>query len=224
MNWDKKVLLFKFDRVWRLITMTLSTKEKIFYTSLDLFSQRGFSGVSIREITREVGIKESSLYNHFKNKDEILSAIFSHFRSDFSTTLPPIQLLDEILQNSSVEEFLKAGHRNFKNFMEDDNRTKMWRILQIEQFRSPLAREIILEDLLKTTIHFLETVFKKLIEQKKIRPLDPKVLAIEYQYPVFTLLAEYNILKFDGKDTSEIEARLDQHIAFFLEIITINEG
>lgn len=199
--------------------MTLSTKERIFYTSLDLFSRRGYSGVSIREITREVGIKESSLYNHYRSKDAILEDIFTFFRDDFSKTLPPIELLDDILQNNSVEEFLKAGHRNFKKYMENENGQKMWRILQVEQYRSPLAREIILNNLFKTTIQFLEIVFTKLIDMKKIRPLDPKMLAIEYQYPVFSLLTEYNILTFDGKDTSEVESLLDQHIAFFLETI-----
>lgn len=200
--------------------MTLSTKDKIFNTSLDLFSKRGFSGVSIREITREVGIKESSLYNHFRNKDEILESILNYFRDDFSKTLPPVELLDDILQKSTVEEFLKAGHRNFKKYMEDENGMKMWRVLQVEQFRFPLAREIILEELFEKTIDFLELVFSKLIEMKKIRKFEPKLLAIEYQYPVFSLLTEYNILKFDGKDTSQVETKLDQHIAFFLDMIT----
>ena len=200
--------------------MTLSTKDKIFYTALDLFSQRGFSGVSIREITREVGIKESSLYNHFKSKDEILESIFTYFRNDFAKTLPPVESLDDILQKSTVEAFLKAGHRNFKNYMADETAMKMWRILQVEQYRSPLAREIILEDLFKTTIEFLEIVFSKLIEQKKIRPFDPKMLAVEYQYPVLSLLTEYKILKCDDRDTSEVESKLDQHIAFFLDLNT----
>ncbi len=201
--------------------MTISTKDRIFYTSLDLFSQRGFSGVSIREITREVGIKESSLYNHYRNKEAILEDILTFFRNDFAKTLPPIDALDDILQKSTVESFLKAGHRNFKKYMEDENGQKMWRILQVEQYRSSLAREIILNDLFKTTIQFLEIVFSKLIAMKKIRPLNPKMLAIEYQYPVFTLLTEYNILKFDGKDTSEVEFLLDQHVLFFFETIRI---
>ncbi|MFD2445029.1 TetR/AcrR family transcriptional regulator [Bacillus sp. CGMCC 1.16607] len=201
--------------------MSLSTKDKIFYTSLDLFSIKGFSGVSVREITREVGIKESSLYNHFSNKDAILESILTYFRDDFAKTLPPIELLDEILQKSSVEDFLKAGHRNFKRYMENETAQKMWRILQIEQFRSPLAREIILKDLFGTTIDFLEIVFTKLMELKKIQRIDPKMLTTEYQYPVFSLLTEYNILKFDGKDTSEVEQRLDKHIEFFLNIVIV---
>ena len=37
-----------------------STKEKITATALALFAQRGYDGVSVRDICKQVGIKESS--------------------------------------------------------------------------------------------------------------------------------------------------------------------
>ena len=46
----------------------MTTKEKITETALDLFSQRGYDGVSVRDIARAVGIRESSIYNHFQGK------------------------------------------------------------------------------------------------------------------------------------------------------------
>ncbi|PGT84471.1 MULTISPECIES: TetR/AcrR family transcriptional regulator [Bacillaceae] len=201
--------------------MTKNTKDKIFETALDLFSQKGYSAVSIREITRTVGIKESSLYNHYKNKEQILESILTHFRTDFSKTMPPLEALDEILNNSTTDAFFKAGHRNFKTYMENVHAQKMWRVLQVEQFREPMARDIILNDFFQSTIDFLEIVFKKLIKMNRIKPVDPRLLAVEYQYPAFSLLAEYNILKFDGKDTTEVERRLDQHIDFFLEMVKV---
>ena len=57
----------------------VSTKDKIFQVSVDLFSEKGFNAVSIREIAREVGIRESSIYNHYKNKDAILDSIIKYF-------------------------------------------------------------------------------------------------------------------------------------------------
>ena len=48
----------------------MTTKEKIVETALELFSQRGYGGVSIRDIAREVGIRESSIYNHFPGKQD----------------------------------------------------------------------------------------------------------------------------------------------------------
>ena len=49
-----------------------STKERILDISLQLFSQYGFSAVSIRDICGQVHIKESSVYYHFTNKRAIL--------------------------------------------------------------------------------------------------------------------------------------------------------
>jgi AcrR family transcriptional regulator len=52
-----------------------NTKEKILKVATTLFSRLGFKGTSVRKIASEVGIRESALYNHFKNKDEIFLEI-----------------------------------------------------------------------------------------------------------------------------------------------------
>ena len=53
----------------------MTTKEKITETALDLFSQRGYDGVSVRDIARAVGIRESSIYNHFQSKRAVFDGI-----------------------------------------------------------------------------------------------------------------------------------------------------
>ena len=50
----------------------MNNKEKIFEKSIALFSEYGYDGVSIRKIASAVGIKESSIYNHYKSKESIL--------------------------------------------------------------------------------------------------------------------------------------------------------
>ncbi|MFT4413028.1 TetR/AcrR family transcriptional regulator [Fredinandcohnia humi] len=201
------------------MTNTLSTKDKILDVAIDLFSQKGYSGVSIREITREVGIKESSLYNHFKNKDEIITTIFEYFQKEFSKTLPPVEMLDHILTNSTIEQFFDRGFELFKEHIDKPVNEKLWRILYIEHYRNELAREIFLNDIFKKTLDFLEIVFEKLIAQGKIKPLHPSLLAAEYQYPIFSMLAEYNMLRFDNKDTTTIENRMKDHLTFFLTTV-----
>ena len=57
------------------------TKQKILDVALDLFSQNGFSAVSIRDICKVVDIKESSVYYHFKNKQAILDELLQRFES-----------------------------------------------------------------------------------------------------------------------------------------------
>src|SRR6187549_4268636 len=55
----------------------LSTRERILAEALSLFAESGYGGASMRELARRVGIRESSLYNHFAGKAAILEAIVS---------------------------------------------------------------------------------------------------------------------------------------------------
>ena len=52
-----------------------TTRERILDAALDLFSVHGYDGASIRQIARAVGLRESSLYNHFAGKEAILHAL-----------------------------------------------------------------------------------------------------------------------------------------------------
>ena len=51
-----------------------STRDRILEAALDLFSRQGFAASSMRQIAAEVGMRASSLYNHFPGKDAIFSA------------------------------------------------------------------------------------------------------------------------------------------------------
>ena len=55
------------------------TKKKILDVSLELFSQKGYSAVSIRDICKYVEIKESSVYYHFENKQSIFDELLNMF-------------------------------------------------------------------------------------------------------------------------------------------------
>ena len=47
------------------------TKERIIQEAAKLFMKQGFDGTSVAEIGTAVGISPSSLFSHFKNKEEI---------------------------------------------------------------------------------------------------------------------------------------------------------
>jgi AcrR family transcriptional regulator len=56
-----------------------STRERILDAALDLFAQHGFSGTSVRQLSRAVGLRESSLYNHFPSKEAIYRALIDAY-------------------------------------------------------------------------------------------------------------------------------------------------
>lgn len=55
---------------------TRDTRQAILMAALDMFSSQGYSATSMRQIAREVGVRESALYVHFKGKAEILETLF----------------------------------------------------------------------------------------------------------------------------------------------------
>jgi AcrR family transcriptional regulator len=52
-----------------------STRERILDVALDLFTEKGFDGASLREIAERLGVTKAALYYHFASKDDILLAL-----------------------------------------------------------------------------------------------------------------------------------------------------
>ena len=198
-----------------------SNKEKILTTAIGLFSTKGFSSVSVRDIARGVGIKESSLYNHFKSKDEILKTIFFNFQMDAAKIMPPVDQLDSIVTFMGPKEFLERGLINFKNHISDPIIEKIWLIIFLEQYRNAIARDIYLYEIVENTLHFIELAFSKFISLRQIKQYNPKLLAMEYQYPIFKMLEIYIMLRIDGKETEAIEKSMNEYIEFFVKQIHI---
>lgn len=58
----------------------MTLKEKLIQESLRLFSSKGFSNTSISEILKAAASSKGGLYNHFKTKEELFSAVLRESR------------------------------------------------------------------------------------------------------------------------------------------------
>jgi AcrR family transcriptional regulator len=56
------------------------TREKLLDSCFHIFSQKGYSNVSIREIAKEAGTSTGTLYHYFRNKEDILEQLFVYIR------------------------------------------------------------------------------------------------------------------------------------------------
>ncbi len=195
-----------------------TTKQVIFDVAVDLFSVKGFSGVSVREIARAVGIKESSLYNHFQNKDDILAQIFDYFQGEMKKTSLSEEYLEQKINNMNAEEFWEKGLTNFQQATLKPEMQKISRIVLLEMFDDPRARDIAIEEFFTRQQKVTEKIF--ILMQKKgliKKGLDAKVLAQEYSYGMLGMQFEYNILHNWNLDTVDIRKRMLNHIAFISE-------
>ena len=53
-------------------------KLQILRVAVRLFSQRGFSGTTTREIAQAAGVSEAMVFRHFATKQELYAAILDH--------------------------------------------------------------------------------------------------------------------------------------------------
>ncbi|WP_321327088.1 TetR/AcrR family transcriptional regulator [uncultured Parasphingorhabdus sp.] len=57
----------------------MSTRMAIMDIAAEAVRKRGYNGVSLDQIARDVGIQKSSIYYHFSSKSELIAAIFRRF-------------------------------------------------------------------------------------------------------------------------------------------------
>jgi len=57
------------------VTVSNDLHKQILLTSAKLFVERGYKGLSMREIAEALGVSKASLYYHFKDKEDLFLAI-----------------------------------------------------------------------------------------------------------------------------------------------------
>lgn len=75
-------------------------KEEIVKTAANLFKEKGFSAVTMRDLATAMGIKAASLYNHINSKQEILKIIIISLAESFTEGMQRILKSD----HTSIEK------------------------------------------------------------------------------------------------------------------------
>ena len=78
----------------------MTRQDKIIKTASALFSERGYSAVSMRDLAEAIGIKAASIYNHVSSKQEILSLIIIRTAEEFTEGMKVIAAS----KNSALEK------------------------------------------------------------------------------------------------------------------------
>lgn len=184
----------------------MSTRERIVYEALVLFSKKGYSDVYVAEIASAVGIKAPSLYKHFKSKQDIFDECVKFFYRRMEDAITKNNA-DNDFTNISTDELIEKVCGMFEFYLEDEVAKMFRRMLMLGRYNNEQLNEIYEKIFIVDAIKYEEDIFSKLIEDKKMKAFDPHVLALQFYGAVCILIQKYDMYP-DLKEGGLKELRL----------------
>ena len=129
-------------------------KKQIIDAAQKMFFEKGFDGVTIRAVQREVGCEVGLFYYYFKSKDEIFEVMFDRFEEGWEKSF------EKAVENAEIEPF-DAAKKLFEvikaaqNKLEKESRGVMhWSVKMALQGRIARAAEPYFEKIIETIKEF----------------------------------------------------------------------
>ncbi len=143
-------------------------KLEIISAASTLFKEKGYSAVTMRDIAKAMGIKAASLYNHIKNKEEILTFIIISLAEEFISGLDKIKkenntCIDKLKNIISLHVDIASKNTNGMASLNND-----WMHLK-DQLDYYLTLRVNYEDSFREII-------KEGIKKNEIKSLNPDIM------------------------------------------------
>ena len=194
-----------------VVMMANDTKERILAAALEMFSQNGYAGTNIRELSASLGLVKSGVYKHYESKEAIWNALLdeliAYYREHFGSTekKPPVPDSPEGLIQMTMQ---------MVNFTVHDERIIMTRkVLTLEQFRDVRARELATKHFLTGLTDMFTWIFAGMMDKGLLRRDDPRMLAFAYTTPISALI---HLCDREPEKTDEALARIEAFSRHFI--------
>ena len=186
--------------------MANDTKDRILDAALVMFSQNGYAGTNIRELSATLGLVKSGVYKHYESKEAIWNALLdemiTYYGEHFGSPehLPPVP--------DSLEELVRMTMQ-MVNFTAHDEKIMMTRkVLTLEQYRDVRAKELATKHFLTGLTDMFTRIFTGMMDKGLLRKDDPSMLAFAYTAPISALI------HLCDRDPEKTESALKQAEAF----------
>ena len=198
-----------------------NTKSIILEKALELFSTKGYDATTVREIAHAVGITQSSLYKHYKSKEDIFISIFNEMKTryDEESSKDNIHITKDISSDGNhfslmTRDTIADSVINLINYSIDDefvSRTR--KLITLEQFRNKEIAQLYTERYVERMVNYHKELFTIFKEKELFFAPDIEAAALEYSAPIFTLLG---IIDRQPEKREECMKRLKNHVINFI--------
>jgi TetR/AcrR family transcriptional repressor of nem operon len=112
---------------------TGDTRQRIMNAARLTVQDRGYSGLSFRELAKDVGIKSASIHHYFPTKGELGGALAERYTSDFAEYLDGL-LAKSLDQDACIRKYTDV----FRNTLLNENRMCLGGIMAAEHKELPV--------------------------------------------------------------------------------------
>lgn len=190
------------------------TGRKIEEAALSLFALRGYGSVSIRDICRVVGVRESTVYYHFENKRAILDALLSRIDGIVEAMKAAFNAAFESVRTVSDGEMTAVARGVLTGYLLNPYVHSMMRMLSIERMRDEEAAREYGRLAFELPLSHQQRVFAAMMEKGLIAASDPLVVAEEYYAVIYLAYQEHCACREPGEaELRAAFARIDRGVS-----------
>ena len=193
--------------------MAKDTRERILETALQMFSQNGYAGTNVRELTAALGLVKSSMYKHFESKEAIwntlLDQMIAYYDERFGSPdrLPPVP--------DSLEGLVQMTMSMVNLTIHDEKIVMTRKVLTIEQFRDERARGLATKHFLTGLTDMFTHLFAGMMDKGLLRRDDPAMLAFAYTAPISALI---HLCDREPEKTADAIAQVEAFSRHFIKV------
>ncbi len=162
-------------------------RKQILEAAVKVFAEKGFHQTTIKDIAREAGIAQGTIYNYFENKTALMLGIFD----SMNETDRREESFTE-LASGDVREFMKAYLRHRLTLLRADN-FEVFKVVLSEVMVNKELRELFQRNILEPTFAIAETYVQQWAAQHIARSVDLSLTMRAVSGMVLGLIVEYLI-------------------------------
>lgn len=178
----------------------MDTKEMIQEAALDLFAQKGFDSASVRDIAAKIGIKDSSLYFHYKSKQAILDSLMDKFIAVSEQMMSLLSGITESITAIDDESFYAVTQQYIQSYFLDDFICKFIMVMNHERSHNEYIRKQYIYWCIQKPMEFQRIIIKRLQDIGYLKMFDTQYITLEYFSPVFLFFNLYMSHNFTETD------------------------
>lgn len=151
-------------------------RAQILQVAIGLFSNRGFSGTTTKEIANAAGVSEAMVFRHFATKDELYHAILDYKAcEDGMKTLPWEDEAQKMAidENDDYKVFHTLAVKALRHQQEDPD---LMRLLFHSALEGHELSEMFFDQFVSRMYEFIGSYIRKRQEDGAMREVNPRVI------------------------------------------------